>query len=239
MNPRQRGNNEGSSGSALHALVASSGEAAFITGPNRMVLAWNDAASQLFGYTEEQAVGTRCWKLLAGTDVHGNPHCGPRCAVVEAFRCHEPMHDFAACFRAADDERVWARVTTVALDVAERKRAILHLLHRCQIQEPIVEQIGCGEAKKGDGAAGGGTALLQLISLLTPRELTVLRLLAAGATTDHIAHSLFISSHTVRNHLKSIFAKLDVHSRLAAVRTAEQAGVLAMKPSVRGDGAGT
>jgi DNA-binding NarL/FixJ family response regulator len=52
---------------------------------------------------------------------------------------------------------------------------------------------------------------------LTDREMDVLRELASGRTTDQIADSLYISVLTVRSHVKSILAKLGVHSKLEAV----------------------
>jgi DNA-binding NarL/FixJ family response regulator len=52
---------------------------------------------------------------------------------------------------------------------------------------------------------------------LTPRELDVLRYLADGASTEHIAGELLISKATVRSHVKSLLAKLGVHSRVEAV----------------------
>jgi DNA-binding CsgD family transcriptional regulator len=41
----------------------------------------------------------------------------------------------------------------------------------------------------------------------------VVSLLVAGLDTRAIAGRLFVSAHTVQDHLKSIFAKVDVHSR--------------------------
>jgi DNA-binding NarL/FixJ family response regulator len=52
---------------------------------------------------------------------------------------------------------------------------------------------------------------------LTPRELDVLRFLSDGASTDHVAAELLISKATVRSHVKSLLAKLGVHSRVEAV----------------------
>lgn len=52
--------------------------------------------------------------------------------------------------------------------------------------------------------------------LLSPREIEVLQLLAYGATTEQIAEQLFISVNTVRNHIRRIIQKLQVHSRLEA-----------------------
>jgi NarL family two-component system response regulator LiaR len=49
---------------------------------------------------------------------------------------------------------------------------------------------------------------------LTPTEFQVLRLIGQGKSNDEIADSLFISKNTVRSHIKSIYAKLNTHSRL-------------------------
>lgn len=48
---------------------------------------------------------------------------------------------------------------------------------------------------------------------LSPRETEVLLALATGSSTRELAGQLFISEHTVRNHLKAIYRKLGVHSR--------------------------
>jgi DNA-binding CsgD family transcriptional regulator len=61
---------------------------------------------------------------------------------------------------------------------------------------------------------------------LTPRQMTVLRQLAAGKSTSHIAEALGISTETVRNHIRGITARLGVHSRLEAVIKAHELGLL-------------
>jgi DNA-binding CsgD family transcriptional regulator len=57
---------------------------------------------------------------------------------------------------------------------------------------------------------------------LTPRELEVLRWMVTGARTSQIASSLGISERTVKAHLASIYQKLGVESRAAAVAIAVQ-----------------
>ena len=61
---------------------------------------------------------------------------------------------------------------------------------------------------------------------LTPREIGILRWVAQGMTTRWIAGQTFLSEHTVRNHVRHIFTKLGVHSRLEAVAAAQRLGLL-------------
>ena len=55
---------------------------------------------------------------------------------------------------------------------------------------------------------------------LSRREVEVLRLLAAGLRNEQIAERLFLSTNTVRAHLYSVYSKLDVSNRGAAIRFA-------------------
>jgi two-component system NarL family response regulator len=52
---------------------------------------------------------------------------------------------------------------------------------------------------------------------LTDRELEVLRLVARGHNNREIAKELFISENTVKNHVRNILEKLQLHSRMEAV----------------------
>ncbi|HEX3827102.1 MAG TPA: response regulator transcription factor [Sporichthyaceae bacterium] len=52
---------------------------------------------------------------------------------------------------------------------------------------------------------------------LTDRELEVLRLVARGRNNREIAGILFISENTVKNHIRNILEKLQLHSRMEAV----------------------
>ncbi len=66
-----------------------------------------------------------------------------------------------------------------------------------------------------------------LLGSLTPREIEVLELLAAGRSTNEIASTLGISATTVQSHVKNLLAKLEVHSKVEAVRLAWRSGAVA------------
>jgi DNA-binding NarL/FixJ family response regulator len=61
---------------------------------------------------------------------------------------------------------------------------------------------------------------------LTPRELEVLTLMAAGLDNVEIAERLFVSKVTVQNYTSSIYSKLDVNTRAKAILYAMQHGLV-------------
>lgn len=67
---------------------------------------------------------------------------------------------------------------------------------------------------------------LKKIESLTNREYEVLTLIAEGLNNKEIADKLFISEKTVKNHVSSIFKKLDVNDRI-------QAAIFAYKNSIK------
>ena len=83
-------------------------------------------------------------------------------------------------------------------------------------------------ARPRHGAAAAGTprpADELLVAPLTEREGQVLDLLAQMYSTEEIAAALFVSSNTVKTHLKGIFGKLCVNRRVDAVRRGRQLGL--------------
>lgn len=64
------------------------------------------------------------------------------------------------------------------------------------------------------------------VAALSERELAVLHLVAQGASNKEIATTLFIAEGTVKNHLTSILAKLEVRDRTQAALKARELGLL-------------
>jgi LuxR family maltose regulon positive regulatory protein len=77
------------------------------------------------------------------------------------------------------------------------------------------------------GKAGDRPPVSQaLIEPLSDRELEVLRLLGTELDGPELARELTVSLNTIRTHTKNIYTKLGVNSRRAAVRRAEELGLL-------------
>jgi DNA-binding NarL/FixJ family response regulator len=70
---------------------------------------------------------------------------------------------------------------------------------------------------RGISRLGAGFESLPSPEVLTPREVEVLRMMAAGYANKEIAKGCFVSEGTVKNHISSILAKLGVRDRTRAV----------------------
>jgi len=79
---------------------------------------------------------------------------------------------------------------------------------------------------RGTGAPRPAPAEPTRIPALTDREHDVLRLMATGATNLEIARTLYVSEATVKTHVGSIFSKLAVRDRAAAIVYAYDHGVV-------------
>jgi len=66
----------------------------------------------------------------------------------------------------------------------------------------------------------------EIIEPLSERELEVLRLLGSNLSSVEMADVLVISANTVRSHIKSIYGKLNVHHRDAALERAKELGLM-------------
>jgi two-component system, NarL family, response regulator DegU len=105
----------------------------------------------------------------------------------------------------------------------------------CSMQEVVdtVVKTAGGDINFSTGIAaailqelGGAQPEERTESPLTPREEEILQLIADGCSTIEVADHLFISQKTVKNHLASIYAKLDARDRTQAVLSAVRIGIV-------------
>lgn len=148
----------------------------------------------------------------------------------EALRLCQREHPDVAVIEA--DPSGWD-----AAALAARLRAgrlVLHVLGLCAPQCPC-HLVSARWAGRGTlvPAAGGVRGVLDAIqlatrqrSILSDRELEVLRLIGAGHTGGEISRLLGISQRTVDNHKRRLFQKLGVQSKAHAVANAARLGLL-------------
>jgi DNA-binding CsgD family transcriptional regulator len=92
-------------------------------------------------------------------------------------------------------------------------------ISQLQALEDVIRSIALELSRVGVAPVGDlestptQTATISELSALSAREWKILQEILAGRRVPMIASHLNLSQHTVRNHLKSVFRKLDVHSQ--------------------------
>jgi DNA-binding NarL/FixJ family response regulator len=104
---------------------------------------------------------------------------------------------------------------------------VLDLVRRAAAGEVVLPEVRLVHTVKGPrNATGRGTvAAAAALGRLTSRETEILQALAVGDPIAGVAERLGISPLTVENHVKSILAKLGVHSKIEAVMLAWRHGL--------------
>lgn len=129
-------------------------------------------------------------------------------ALVALRRAWQLWHELEAPYEAA---RVRVSVGLACRVLGDEDAAALEL----ESARAVFEQLGAAPDLARVDSLSRPTADGETHGL-SPRELEVLRLVAAGKTNREIASTLVISEHTVARHVQNIFAKLRVSSRTAA-----------------------
>jgi len=116
---------------------------------------------------------------------------------------------------------------------ALRAGALAYLLKDCssdQVAETL-HAVAAGETELSADLARSLLAELPgpeptVATSLSQREAEVLQLFADGCSTVEVGQKLYISAKTVKNHLASIYEKLDARDRTQAVLTAVRMGII-------------
>ena len=200
----------------LEETLARAGDGVFAVGPEGRVILWNRAAEKILGWSAHEIMGRPCCDVFVGIDDHGNRLCYQGCHVMSLVKLGEPIQHFDMQTRTKAGRPVWLDIIILEAPSSGPGGALaIHLFRDVTATKELLrlvhERLQAPVGPSADEA-----------TVLTRRELEVLRLMAGGANTKVLAERLHVSLATIRNHAQNIFAKLGVHSRLEAVAYATQ-----------------
>lgn len=212
----------------LAELLEGTTDAAFAASLEGEIRTWNKAAERLFGYTAAQVIGKPCAEVIGGRIANGIPVCNEYCDILECVRTCKEISNYDMEVKTSLGEPVWVNVSLLVVsnertdrrfavhfmrDITEKKKAELLTNKMFRIARDLV------------GGSEGHDALPP-ISRVTPQEMKILGLLAAGKTTAEITVELGIGMSTLRNHISNVNQKLHTTSRIEAVAQALKRGLI-------------
>ncbi len=219
---------------SIATMLQRTADGAMLVDDQGRVMLWNKAAERLLGFRADEVVGRPCHEVMRGETLSGHPFCTPACADGQRLGCGGGVRNFDIQTRSKAGEPIWLNVSS--LPVPSRKKnqfLFVHLFRdiskqakaRHLVQE--LQSLLSAPAKRSgvtppfvpappmDTVPDVPTTLP-----LSRREREIFQHLALGEGTARIAEVLFISSATVRNHVRHICDKLGAHSRLEALAIA-------------------
>lgn len=215
----------------LQDLLVHTADGAYVVDQNQRIVAWNEAAETLLGFTAPAVQGQPCYQIIGGHGDGGCMICRRDCQPFLAGRRGEIVASFDVQVRTADGPSRWVNAGIIALTITDHHGnsapVVIHLLRDVNARKQA-ETFALEVAVRARQLTVTGPEPQRdsetdaLINSLTSREYQVLSLLTQGMDTDAIASALVIGKPTVRNHVQRILHKLNVHSRLEAVTLARQ-----------------
>ena len=212
----------------IPSMISSDSKASFVPGVGKVLLVEDDAGWQDFlsGIMQEAGYGVRLCSSLVEALGQLNRETFQLAVVdlsLSSSLAPESNRDGYRLLAAAHE----AKLPTVVVSGYAEPELISQAYDKYGI-------FACLEKQNFDRIAFLNTlvevrqAALQDARLesLTKREAEVLHLLAQGLTNKEMAEILFVTHNTIKRHLKSIFVKLDVHTRASATAAAISMGFL-------------
>jgi PAS domain S-box-containing protein len=206
----------------LDRLLANTADGVCAIGADGRIVLWNRSAERLLGHTAREVVGRPCCEVFVGRDPAGNRLCYQGCHVQTLVKRGEPIEHFEMATRTKAGRPVWLDISILTVPGARPEATTTVHLFRDVTTSHEVEALVRKRLAEARPAPEDGQPPLEL----TRRELDILRLMVAGASTRAMAERLHVSPVTVRNHVQHILGKLGVHSRLEAAAYATRRGLV-------------
>lgn len=183
-----------------------SGAPLFTFDADKRIRSWNRAAEDLTGLTADEVVGNSCWEVLCAHDEAGGLVCHSGCSFHRLLQERWPVAPQTLVVRTSTGPR--------------RLLVPMVVLHERELFAALMLEPGEG------GVPSPAPADHDSRPALTPRQATVLGMLAEGKPARVIAGELGLSEMTVRNHIRAILRELSCNSQLTAVAKARRLGLV-------------
>ena len=178
------------------------------------IIYWNRRAEEITGISVLEALGKRSHDLIRAL------------ATYFASRLPDPREALDTTAGPAAVPTHFALVPVAFADLADCETLVAYLFDATFASATTGSIGSTASAFYAPHDAAADTTAGFRVGQLSPRETEVLRHLAAGVQTDHIAQLLDISVHTVRNHIRGLRTKLGARTKLDAVVIAMREGLL-------------
>jgi DNA-binding CsgD family transcriptional regulator len=203
--------------STLAELLFRAVDGVFVVDAQKRIVFWDPGCAQLFGQASASVLGRRCSEVVRGKDSGGQLFCGDSCSMASLNIGDKAPGTFPLCIPdARGQEQRFAVSIVLVPSLRNGCWYCVHLLRRGEAVDPMAIMMHAAEPSR-QTRTNRRSCDQRDLSVLSPREKEILKLLAEGLKVGGISQLLNIRPVTVRNHVQHIQAKLGVHSQAGTV----------------------
>lgn len=203
--------------------------------PELSILEVNAAFTAGLGYPAEQVIGKSPMHVNLWTDDKYHRELQKQLSTGDVIRSQEVSLQTSekvvmACLFSADAVLIQGQACALCVmqDITDRKRSEMDLVAAIDavmkdaswFSQSVMEKLA--QVRRTEM----GPQVTMELADLTPREREVLTLICQGNNDESIATALKLSRHTVRNHVATLYAKIGVNRRSAAVVWGRERGLV-------------
>lgn len=122
-------NNQGPHKNAILTIFSNTQDGAYAIDGEQTIVFWNDAAEQMLGYAQQEAVGKKCWQVIGGHSTEGTNFCRHNCQVINGISHGKPGENFDLLIQHRDGHRLLVNVSTLPLPHEPNQIEQPHLMH--------------------------------------------------------------------------------------------------------------
>ncbi len=140
------------------------GDGAFALDLEQNIILWNHTAEKMLGYSAQEALGQKCWQLLRGTTLEGEPYCAANCPVIQQVRTGQPIRHIDLVVNGRSGQKFAINVSTLPVQKESAGLEAVSLVHlhrpmKSTCTSPLELQIfilGTFDVIRPDGLLLGG-----------------------------------------------------------------------------------
>ena len=222
---------------SIFDILATSEIGAYAVTVDQTIIFWNSGAQRILGHSVDRVTGRRCNEVLSGLAAGSlAPECQRGCPSLRCLQVGKIPTTLRLRMLCATGVRKPVLLTPMVIGGEENDAPLLVHLFDDGTESQKLDR--AAESVRDELTQGGyeivsdhteADVSFPVAPSLTARELEVLRLVSLGWQVPDISENLYISPHTVRNHIRHFRHKLKATNRLGAVVNAIRLGILELE----------
>lgn len=203
---------------SIYELFDNTTDAVYGINSDCQIQYWNRRCEEIFGLTQKESIGKVCYKIFNAKDLLGNNFCSDGCNFILFHNKSSPCQNRDILVKDKAGKDIFVNIGSYYTGNQTGGIIEFHSLRVIESYQVLLRSLNSSATENNMGN-------IDNFSTLSKREYEVLREIVSGKKNKDISVDLGVSHTTLRNHIKNIYSKLEVHSLAEVIGLAIRYGI--------------